>query len=271
MNLQPIKQEVRKREKQRREEKIKKQQRADHKSDENRDDIIKQYGKSQPGKLMYDELKQLLTDEAGGKAIRDTDVNYYLKRFGKPNEESITYFLPTMLERKVVLVPQGGSRYRVENAELLSKRASLGYYQSKDLNMKFDGFLGPESGDIVEGTDDGDGWVQVPLFLDVITKKELRSLLNAFSKYASVMDTTAKILAKYDTTNKGALSRDEVRQLMVDSNHGDLVTDTEVNRVMAHGDMSHTRQIEAPEVHEAVAWWDKQVLNKKKVFVCVQQ
>merc|ERR1719507_1227551 len=45
--------------------------------------MIDQYSKSQPGQLGHDELKQLLTDKAGGKDVSDADVDYYVKRFGK--------------------------------------------------------------------------------------------------------------------------------------------------------------------------------------------
>mmetsp|Transcript_68443 Transcript_68443/g.135245 ORF Transcript_68443/g.135245 Transcript_68443/m.135245 type:complete len:201 (-) Transcript_68443:244-846(-) len=171
-------------------------QAAECKERKNREATIEEYGKLQPGKLMPDELKELLTDLADGKAIQDADVNYYLKRFGKPNEESATY---------------------------------------------------------------------------VITKNELKRLLNHFSQYVGVMDTTADILAKYDTTKKRALNRDEVRQWMVDANNGFDVTDEEVYRVMMHGDMAQTGQIEAPELNEAVVWWDAQVLNKNSLCGCFQQ
>jgi len=162
--------------KQRRE---KRQQRdEEHRAMQNRDSMMNCYGKSQPGQLGHDELKELLTDKAGGKDIRDTDVDYYLKRFGKANGES----------------------------------------------------------------------------KDVITQKELGSLLKSFSRYANVMDTTANILTRYDRTNKGALNRDEVQQWMEDTAGRD-VTHKEVDTVMKYADASHTGQIEAPEISDAAVWW----------------
>lgn len=246
------------------------QREVERKAKENRGAIIKEYGKSQPGKLVHDELRRLFADLTGGKAIQNSDVDYYLKRFGKQNDESVTYFLPTTLEGEVVLVPEGVNRYRVGNIELQSRNAILGYHPSKDLDTKVYGISGPKVGDVIEGVDDGDGWVRVRLFLNVITLKELKCVLNSFSRYATVMDASAEVLAKYDATHKGALSRAEVKQLMVDVNSGQDVTDEEVDRVMMHADMTQTGQVEAPEVNEAIVWWHGQV-QKQGHCGCFQQ
>jgi hypothetical protein len=75
-------------------------------------------------------------------------------------------FLPKLINGKVVLVPEGSGRFRIDNNKLRADTEGIAYRVSKDLND-----LDPSEdilakwGCIIHGQDDGNGWVEVRVAL----------------------------------------------------------------------------------------------------------
>lgn len=76
--------------------------------------------------------------------------------------EEIIRYLPKNLNGKPVLIHEGGTSYRADNAQLQATTPGLAFRFSKDLAEK-DRAHTARWESSVEGTDEGDGWVKVNL------------------------------------------------------------------------------------------------------------
>jgi hypothetical protein len=86
-------------------------------------------------------------------------------------------FLPLTMDGKVVLVHEGGRRYRVDNSQLQSTGPGLGYRLGKNLDHRALTWRttidrttiggGAAWGTTVEGIDEGDGWLKIQVGLGV--------------------------------------------------------------------------------------------------------
>jgi len=83
---------------------------------------------------------------------------------GQEKEYRVRY-LPKYAKGKSVLSHEGGILYRADNRVLNSASQGIAFRFSKSRKDK-DGDLRLEWGDIVEGTDEGDGWIRVEMSQD---------------------------------------------------------------------------------------------------------
>lgn len=87
-------------------------------------------------------------------------------------------YLPTIFNGKQVLFHEGGRRYRVDNSQLQASSPGLGYRLAKNLENRDPAHRHEAWGAIVEGVNEGDGWVKVQVTLPqdtVVAPSELSS------------------------------------------------------------------------------------------------
>lgn len=87
-------------------------------------------------------------------------------RTGSMPQKGCEYYLPKAIRGVAVLIYEGDNRWRVDNTNLKSCAAGLGYRKNKHIsdstyiNADQKGEVAAHWGEIVEGTDEGDGWVK---------------------------------------------------------------------------------------------------------------
>jgi Ca2+-binding EF-hand superfamily protein len=96
-----------------------------------------------------------------------------------------------------------------------------------------------------------------------ISSEELEDALSAWLTFIEKRDEWDQMLSKYDVSNTGNLSKDEVRAYLKDLNGGKDVTDQELAMVMKEADVTENGLISKLELSKATAVWYCYVESEK--------
>eukprot|EP00434_Breviolum_minutum_P024894 symbB.v1.2.021986.t1/scaffold1899.1/size238565/22 len=101
-----------------------------------------------------------------------------------------------------------------------------------------------------------------------INLNELEDLLTCWHVYIEHRDLFEEKLKKYDVSNTGKLSKEELKAYLTDLNGGIEVQDTEVDWVMKEGDIMGDGELNKMELWRASALWFSHVEKQKSNDCC---
>lgn len=101
-----------------------------------------------------------------GDAITIFHQKMYHAPMAEVLEDKAVGYLPITVDGKVVLLPENEGMFRLDNSLLQHKAPGLGFRSSKEhppVKWDTDTFPAPCWGSVVQGQDEGDGWIKVML------------------------------------------------------------------------------------------------------------
>eukprot|EP00440_Ansanella_granifera_P057195 gb/GFBE01061999.1/.p1 GENE.gb/GFBE01061999.1/~~gb/GFBE01061999.1/.p1 ORF type:complete len:207 (+),score=49.47 gb/GFBE01061999.1/:1-621(+) len=104
-----------------------------------------------------------------------------------------------------------------------------------------------------------------------IDANELEELLACWTTYVKHGAEFEETMAKYDVSNTGTLSREEVKAYLTDLNGGVAVTDEELDLVMKEADVLGDGVLNKMELQRATAMWYGYVERKNSTCCCSLQ
>lgn len=75
--------------------------------------------------------------------------------------QTMTVYLPKVINGRTVLVQEGHDRWRTTNPDSQARFGGLSYRKSKQMEDRLEEGLGPVWGVVLDGVDEGDGWVRL--------------------------------------------------------------------------------------------------------------
>lgn len=101
-----------------------------------------------------------------------------------------------------------------------------------------------------------------------IDRTELEIAMSAWTTYCNLREEMETVMAKFDSSQNGKLSRDEVKAYLTELNGGIEVTEEEVDMVFNAADVQGDGEIDLMELTRATSLWYGYVEEQKKNPTC---